>query len=881
MRRQQSKRTAIIICVVLVIIDLSSANWYGPDFQPLSTSLSRRHEKSAIHHNNSNGRSTLPHYRGNLAFINPHNSFHSYDKATVLYMSTTPRRQSSYSSSSSGKRRGTTQQQQTTRNRGANAANHNRRGHTFRLENNGNDRIRKKSTNTKRAPRWEREGDKLYAEVTKQLDSYRNIMDEDDDNSSSASNELLQSLANKKIASVQDVCELLEPWIATEEELLERMMKSARKKHNTTLPADVKEEKDTATTLDQHEQNTNNNKSTLPFLWGTLPVGPVLASRLHASGDRPNPTSVQRAAFSVLTAGLSKGKNKKNVPTKRTNAIIASPTGTGKTLAYILPLLCTSPGGQNGEGTGGVLIVTPTIELACQIQREVDVLWPPIDGQSSLFVVGATDDYLNNDNDAVEDKEVPPGRIVLKSISTQPHAPLIAGTPKMLRMLYREAGRIAHESTFEDEYAISREERTTANVLLSNLRAIVLDEADRLLRTEAVAREMTERKRRKMQEKRLAEVGELPPSRAKKQPLVIARQTQTELLLRDLPIPSLDDVQIICASATIGRTMRRQLMQILDKPSADAAATLITGDEDERVKSKDAERRKSVILPERLRHAFRVVNEAGSLTGVQQSSLENMSKADRNEEKRIQDTIHALWDTMSSLDDAKPIIIFPGRVGVERVQRELIVRGLDDVRTLRNLDGSSLKSDEIANVEADTIIPINMDHKWTSIPVYIIGERFCRGLDLPEVEYVFMLSPPSSAAGYAHMAGRTGRVGRKGTAITLVRAKNNEVQRLATIAEALGLKFAKSISGVAGGSGDGDSEQVLVQDDETVDSIDTTQDDNYVTTAYPWASLSDSDLKRKKNSELYEYLKDCGAPIGRRAKKADLLEAILILHSKE
>jgi superfamily II DNA/RNA helicase len=73
--------------------------------------------------------------------------------------------------------------------------------------------------------------------------------------------------------------------------------------------------------------------------------------------------------------------------------------------------------------------------------------------------------------------------------------------------------------------------------------------------------------------------------------------------------------------------------------------------------------------------------------------------------------------------------------------------------------------------------------------VYIIGERFARGLDLPNVEYVAMLSPPSSAAGYTHMAGRTGRVGRRGTAFTFVRPKNNEVKRLVAIAETLGIKF--------------------------------------------------------------------------------------------
>jgi len=800
---------------------------------------------------------------GDLAFINPHqtSSTRSVSKSaqdmhkfqyltssqsqsinTRLYMSTPNKRR--------------TQQQTTSRNRGANAANHNRRGHTFRTLEGGNKKIHRKGANTKRAPRWEREGDLLYAEVTKQL------LDSDNSEGSSGSNEVLLSLADRKIESVQDVCDMLAPWTATDEELIKR---ANTKKKIAPPPKDEEDE--------SNQQPTNNKLP--PFLWGSLPIGPVLASRLHAS-HRSQPTSVQQSAFSILTAGLSKG-NKKNTTTKRTNAIIASPTGTGKTLAYLLPLLCTSPGGQSGEGTGGVLIVTPTIELACQIQREVDVLWPPSDGDdgesSSCFVVGAVDDLNNNVEEKEEDDDdfIPPGRVILQSIQ---HSPLIAGTPKMLRMLYKEAGQIVHEYN-DDDYTITREERKTAQELLTNLRAIVLDESDRLLRTEAVARETTERKQHKIAQLNTShDTG----SRVKKKRLVVARQTQTEFLLRDLPIPSLDDVQIICASATIGRTMRRQLMQILDKPSADAAATLITGDEDERVKSKDAERRKSVLLPGRLRHAYRVVKETEPAS-TREPLLDNMTKAERNDELRARDTMSALWDIMTSIEDAKPIIIFPGRVGVERVQRELTARGLSDVRTLRNLDGKS--PEEMEGKELDSAVSIDKDQKWKSIPVYIIGERFARGLDLPDVEYVFMLSPPSSAAGYAHMAGRTGRVGREGTAITLVRPKNNEVQRLAAIAEALGLKFAESMCGGAGGGFDAD-QSIIIHDENKDTSHDQTKNDvdSKETITYPWALLSESQLRKKLNSELSDYLVSYGAPIGRRPKKADLLAAIQALHSK-
>jgi len=763
----------------------------------------------------------------------------------------------------------------------------------------------------------------LYAEVTKQLDAYTASGDDgdgdDDDDENGTSNHLLALAKSERIiSSVQDVCELLEPWTASDEWLNKEAARLERRKKNQAVSKTNNEKNEETTTPtkeeEEEEPSNNSNKKSPPFLWGTLPVGPVLARRLAAS-ERSEPTSVQRAAFRILTEGLGKGNTNKrnrnkNAPVKKTNAIIASPTGTGKTLAYLLPLLCTSPGGQGGEGTGGVLIVTPTIELACQIQREVDVLWPPTasggtdtSGQSlsSIFVVGAKDeDSSNGDDDDDDDDDdesfINPGRIILRSIA---NAPLIAGTPKMLRMLYQEAGRIANgEYDYDD---VTNEERTTSKSLLRNLRAIVLDEADRLLRTEAVARETTERKARKMQQRRAEQASEPPPSKKKGKRLVnVARQTQTELLLRDLPIPSLLDVQIICASATIGRTMRRQLMQILDAPSADAAATLVTGDEDERVKSKDAERRKSVLLPEKLQHAYRVVDtkeedENDDVAGSNSEGVPTqiMSKSERNEEKRVKDTVRALWDTMASMkEEAKPIIIFPGRVGVERVQSELMARGLEDVRTLRNLDGLSPDTDIV--VELDKMpspTTNNKDHmnKWSSIPVYIIGERFARGLDLPNVEYVFMLSPPSSAAGYAHMAGRTGRVGRVGTAITLVRPKNNEVQRLAAIAEALGLKFAESMSGVAGGEkiGHGDS-AVVVQEEAKNDSPSDEQDighndeQDLVVSNYPWELLSESAIGKKKNAVLYEYLVSFGdKTVNKRSKKAELVSAIQLLHSKK
>ncbi|KAJ3174513.1 hypothetical protein HDU87_007104 [Geranomyces variabilis] len=52
--------------------------------------------------------------------------------------------------------------------------------------------------------------------------------------------------------------------------------------------------------------------------------------------------------------------------------------------------------------------------------------------------------------------------------------------------------------------------------------------------------------------------------------------------------------------------------------------------------------------------------------------------------------------------------------------------------------------------------------------VIVLNEYEARGLDLPTVSHVFILGPPSSPASYVHMAGRAGRYGKEGHAITMI-----------------------------------------------------------------------------------------------------------------
>ena len=58
--------------------------------------------------------------------------------------------------------------------------------------------------------------------------------------------------------------------------------------------------------------------------------------------------------------------------------------------------------------------------------------------------------------------------------------------------------------------------------------------------------------------------------------------------------------------------------------------------------------------------------------------------------------------------------------------------------------------------------------------ILIATDVAARGLDIPNVELVIQLSPPSNPEPYIHRSGRTGRAGREGANITFFDSSNIE-----------------------------------------------------------------------------------------------------------
>jgi superfamily II DNA/RNA helicase len=579
-----------------------------------------------------------------------------------------------------------------------------------------------------------------------------------------------------------------------------------RKHENNNDGTDTKQSTEREDAVENDDDDEDDDEmDDKPYLWGGLSVGPVWKSRLlKAAYNKPTPIQIE--SYRILSQSK---KNKNNQPVS-TNAILAAPTGSGKSLAYLLPLLTTLNVGSGSTTTtdsnnnnmlskaslgliGKVWIMTPTMELACQLQRVVMEVMQTTkenvedDGESitdssnnnSIFhVLQSPDDY---------DEEYPFLTQIISSCHTTPTV-FIAGTPKLLLQLRKEIKNVLASSKRQyrnnpnNNSNVENNDggenmlrlRSVAKALDANLQTVVLDEADRLLRTTISLSTTKDKEEAKSTFNERQPKMTIPAAQQLLQSLVYESsfRRQTQPFVKQSRRPSSpppnassmsSSLQIICASATVGRSLRRQIMDIVGAPSMDKAATLITADV--RTK-KNAENRKSSLLPTNLQHAYKIIINDGHLDGNEDDSSDSKSMT----------ILRELDDTMQQLDP-HPCLIFPGPVGVEATQLYLQNERLfQDIRGL-----SSLRERTTPTDDSDC-------RDWKTMPIYVVKERLGRGLDLTEVKYVFLLGIPTNAASYAHLAGRTARGDQVGTAITIFNP--SDAIKLSSIAETLGLTLS-------------------------------------------------------------------------------------------
>lgn len=150
--------------------------------------------------------------------------------------------------------------------------------------------------------------------------------------------------------------------------------------------------------------------------------------------------------------------------------------------------------------------------------------------------------------------------------------------------------------------------------------------------------------------------------------------------------------------------------------------------------------------------------------------------------------LKGLWAAMQRIDPA-PAIVFAGRAGVTKTRDALQARGLSRVHLLKDaVDDGSITHVPPADAQPSDAGPADLQAaSWERTDVFVGSERWGRGLDL-DVDYVFLLTPPANSASYAHLAGRTARRGKHGTAITIL--SHRHAPRMVAFAEALGITLA-------------------------------------------------------------------------------------------
>ena len=476
---------------------------------------------------------------------------------------------------------------------------------------------------------------------------------------------------------------------------------------------------------------------------------PPLSTAMEKMGFE-TPTLIQEASVGPLTLGLS--------------AILHAETGSGKTLCYLLPLLKRLYGSdlKINRSPLQALIVVPTKELAVQIAADIVALTSPPGEELDTSVV---------------DLCVTTRRGGFQSLQ----APIVVGTPfKILDTIDASEGSLSE---------------------LANVRYLVLDEVDRLLSVAG----------------KYATTAEIRGQKRTQNPCALLLDKMTEGR-------TADSLQIVAASATVGRPMRRELYKILkgdyddwnqDSMPVLRAKTTVSGDSKGSMEE-DARTSRAVSIPKSIDHYIELCDGAGE-------SLRNkkLAKAKEMFAKRVNEgTCKRALLFVPSLQDVKEvegILSFWG-MNVKNVQRALGLatekpraarRGIQEGKARRNgpkngnetpwknesademirraalnrigassslVSGSSADDDHLTDEETEA-----------APELYVTCFSGTRGLHLSDIDIVFILSAPPTMDEYLHMAGRTGRVGKKGSVVTM--ATVEEMKRLQSWQTPLGLSW--------------------------------------------------------------------------------------------
>jgi len=408
------------------------------------------------------------------------------------------------------------------------------------------------------------------------------------------------------------------------------------------------------------------------------------------------------------------------------SVIIQSPTGSGKTLAYLLPLFARFEGGaQPRRG----LIVAPTRELALQILSET----VRYQGEEfALMIVGGTERY----EDQLE-----------KMMNTT--CPLIVCTPDRFQSIL---------ATIHEDEKLQQ--------LLGNLEVIVMDEVDRLLdplSKHAPVKKWKQRNAHPM------------PTRLFLQRVIDHHNR------RELPL------QIVSCSATIGRMLRKELARF-DGSLGLKVLDIVRLSRSDFMSEEEFVQQNKFLKKIETGGQF----EAGTIIPA---TISHLFLSIRREEEKYR----TLQNLLTVYCPTSPAILFlPNGLSVNEIIQKMHHSGIEravsihralgfdqyDAKNATKAEGAP-EYNHIELVQRREALRNSLSEQENP-PLIVMSESNARGLDF-YFDVVFLWELPREVASYVHMAGRTGRLGRKGKVVSLV---SKELKKRVGLFEShLGVRF--------------------------------------------------------------------------------------------
>jgi len=481
--------------------------------------------------------------------------------------------------------------------------------------------------------------------------------------------------------------------------------------------------------------------------FGGLPIPQRLADALTERGI-VTPSPIQHLAMPKLAKG--------------DHVIIHAPTGGGKTLSYLLPMLARlQPTMHVGVQA---LVFVPTPELALQVGRELKWLFYVLSGGADAMC------WFNPQVPQEIACQVLLSRSNLWDAVRQDAAVMVC-TPGLilseLRMLKWEARRF---------------KETLALFMASNVNCIICDEVDAL----TPAQKQRGPTRLGAAEHVSGFVLDVVRSRYRNRPVQLIASSATsnsqkvsEFLdrLMEKKYPKRRDV---------GRRATPELVQ-------DASQVPRVGARPGGVRKPN----RAVSMPQCIQHCLALVEDKddGILVGLPRfDAMVNIIKHLKG--------------------DGNVLVFVPERVKLDAVVMMLQKRGIPEVSKYRSEVGLGPTTEQL--MDNKFLRKPRRNDSWRGRPaeqsinplmalqqyqefVDDVNKEDCRrvlvakmgdgrGIDLPNVDYVVLLEGASSPGDYLHLSGRTGRMGQSGTAITIC----TDVERwnlLDTVEMRLGIIF--------------------------------------------------------------------------------------------